>query len=256
MTQPTSIQTHPMVTRTQVGTVKRNPRIALHTSSISLVPKSSSLALSDLNWRDAMQDKYNALIKNSTWILILKPPNVNIVRLIVKPTTVRTVLSLALSRKWHIHPLDVKDARLNSSLLETKKYALELLVHAHMLNCNLCRPHVDTESKLGLDRPQHTLSRSSAEVEYHGVAKVVTETAWLRNLLRELHSPPVTTTLVYCDNVSAIYLTGNPVQHQRTKHIEIDIHFVCDMVAGGQVRVLHVSSRYQYDDIFTKSLPF
>lgn len=62
-------------------------------------------------------------------------------------------------------------------------------------------------------------------------------------------------TLVYCDNVSAIYLTRNPVQHQRTKHIEMDIHFVREKVARGHVRVLHVPSRYQLADIFTKGLP-
>ncbi|GJX77095.1 ribonuclease H-like domain-containing protein [Tanacetum coccineum] len=62
-------------------------------------------------------------------------------------------------------------------------------------------------------------------------------------------------TLVYCDNVSAVYLSTNPVQHQRTKHIEIDIHFVREYVASGQVRVLHVPSRFQYADIFTKGLP-
>ncbi|GJT13850.1 ribonuclease H-like domain-containing protein, partial [Tanacetum coccineum] len=102
---------------------------------------------------------------------------------------------------------------------------------------------------------QHTLSRSSVEAEYRGVSNAVAETAWLRNLLRELHTPLLSATLVYCDNVSAVYLTANPVQHQRTKHIEIDIHFVRDMVARGQVRVLHVpSSRYQYADIFTKGL--
>nr|GEV75687.1 NBS-containing resistance-like protein [Tanacetum cinerariifolium] len=92
---------------------------------------------------------------------------------------------------------------------------------------------------------------SSAEAEYRGVA----ETAWLHNLLIELHTPLSSATLVYCDNVSAIYMTANSVQHQRTKHIEIDIHFVRDMVARGQVRVLHVPSRYQYADIFTKGLP-
>ncbi|GKE41637.1 ribonuclease H-like domain-containing protein [Tanacetum coccineum] len=102
---------------------------------------------------------------------------------------------------------------------------------------------------------QHTLSKSSAEAEYKGVANVVVETAWLRNLLRELHIPLLSATLVYCDNVSAIYMTANPVQHQWTKHIEIDIHFVRDMVARGQVRVLHVPSRYQYADIFTNGLP-
>nr|GEU87715.1 ribonuclease H-like domain-containing protein [Tanacetum cinerariifolium] len=99
---------------------------------------------------------------------------------------------------------------------------------------------------------QHTLSRSSVEAEYCGVANVVAETAWLRNLLRELHSPLSTATLVYCDNVSAVYMSAKPVQHQRTKHIEIDIHFVRDMVTAGHVRVLHVPSRYQYADIFTK----
>ncbi|GJY49959.1 ribonuclease H-like domain-containing protein [Tanacetum coccineum] len=102
---------------------------------------------------------------------------------------------------------------------------------------------------------QHTISRSSAEAEYRGVANVVAETAWVRNLLRELHSPLSTATLVYCDNVSAVYMSANPVQHQRTKHIEIDIHFVRDMVKTGHVRVLHVPSRFQYADIFTKGLP-
>ncbi|GKB06943.1 ribonuclease H-like domain-containing protein, partial [Tanacetum coccineum] len=102
---------------------------------------------------------------------------------------------------------------------------------------------------------QHTLSRSSVEAEYRGVVNVVAETAWLRNLLRELHSSLLTATLVYCDNVSAVYMSVNPVQHQRTKHIEIDIHFVRDMVTAGQVRVLHVPSRFQYADIFTKGLP-
>nr|GEU44685.1 ARID DNA-binding domain-containing protein [Tanacetum cinerariifolium] len=58
-----------------------------------------------------------------------------------------------------------------------------------------------------------------------------------------------------CDNVRAVYLSCNPVQHQRTKHIEIDIHFVHDLVAAGQVRVLHMPSHYQYADIFTKGLP-
>ncbi|GKC27035.1 ribonuclease H-like domain-containing protein, partial [Tanacetum coccineum] len=80
-------------------------------------------------------------------------------------------------------------------------------------------------------------------------------TAWLRNLLRELHSLLLTATLVYCDNVSALYMSVKPVQHQRTKHIEIDIHFVRDMVKAGHVRILHVPSHFHYADIFTKRLP-
>ncbi|GJX69101.1 ribonuclease H-like domain-containing protein [Tanacetum coccineum] len=80
---------------------------------------------------------------------------------------------------------------------------------------------------------QPTLSHSCAEAEYRGVANAVAETCWLKNLLRELHKPLFFATLVYCDNVNAVYLSSNPVQHQRTKHIEIDIHFVRDLVTVG-----------------------
>jgi hypothetical protein len=61
--------------------------------------------------------------------------------------------------------------------------------------------------------------------------------------------------LIYCDNVSAVYLSINPIQHQRTKHVEIDLHFVRDRVAMGEVRVLHVPTTSQFADIFTKGLP-
>ncbi|GJW27959.1 ribonuclease H-like domain-containing protein [Tanacetum coccineum] len=83
-----------------------------------------------------------------------------------------------------------------------------------------------------------TFSRSSAEAEYRGVANVVVETAWIRNLLLELHAPLTTATLVYCDNVSAVYLSTNPVQHQRTKHIKIDIHFVRDLLLGTDIQAV------------------
>lgn len=102
---------------------------------------------------------------------------------------------------------------------------------------------------------QPTISRSSAEAEYKGVANATAETTWLRNLLLELHLPLRQATIIYCDNISAVYLAKNPVQHQRTKHIEIDIHFVREKVRIGALRVLHVPSDYQYADIFTKGLP-
>ncbi|GKG49942.1 ribonuclease H-like domain-containing protein, partial [Tanacetum coccineum] len=58
---------------------------------------------------------------------------------------------------------------------------------------------------------QPMLSRSSVKAKYHGVANVVVESCWLRNLLRELLTPLSSVTLVYCDNISAIYLSSNPV---------------------------------------------
>jgi hypothetical protein len=79
--------------------------------------------------------------------------------------------------------------------------------------------------------------------------------SWLWQLLAELHSPLAKSTLVYCDNVSVVYLFTNPVQHQRTKHVEIDLHFVRDRVAISDVRVLHVPTTSHFADIFTKGLP-
>ncbi|GJU75703.1 ribonuclease H-like domain-containing protein [Tanacetum coccineum] len=506
-TTPPPTLKHPMVTRSKVEIVKANPKYNLLVTTSSPIPKSPFHALRDPNWKQAMCDEYKALIDNNTWVLVPRPPNVNIVRSmwlykhkynadgslnrykarlvangrsqqqgidcdetfspVVKPATIRTVLSLAVSRQWPIHQLDVKNAFLHGHLTETvymhqppgftdsahsdyvcllqkslyglkqaprawfqrfssyviragfyhsktdsslfifhkgqdtaylllyvddiiltasstsllqriisllhaefamtdlgplnyflgisatrttsgiflsqTKYATEILEQAQMLNCNPCRTPIDTEKKLGPEgspvtdptlyrslagslqyltftRPdlsyavqqlclymhdprephlnamkrvlrylrgttdlglqlfrsttsqliaysdadwagcpatrrstsgycvflgdnlltwsskrQDTLSRSSAEAEYRGVANAVAETSWIRNLLRELHTPLFTATLVYCDNVSAVYMSANPVQHQRTKHIKIDIDFVRDKVAAGHV---------------------
>ncbi|GJR39890.1 ribonuclease H-like domain-containing protein [Tanacetum coccineum] len=410
---------HPMVTRSRVGTTRPNPRYAGHVSTISPLPRSYKEAFNDPNWRNAMFNEYNALIKNKTWTSVPRPEGANIVcsmwlfrhkfladgtlsrykaRLVangstqvegvdvdetfspvVKPGTIQTVLSLAISRHWHVHQLDVKNAFLHGDLAQTvymhqppifrdlciriiqgddtaflllfvddivltassnrllqqiiaslhrefsmtdlgalnyflgisvtrdsfgmflslRKYAMEILEHAYMVGYNSSQTPIDTESKLrdgGTLVVDPTLYRSlvgslqyltftrpdityavqqvclymhdprephfsalkrilRAEAEYCSVTNAVAETCWIRNLLRELHTSLSSATIVYCDNVSDVYLSSNPVQHQYTKHIDIDIHFVRDLVATGQVRVLHVPSRFQYADIFTKGLP-
>ena len=72
---------------------------------------------------------------------------------------------------------------------------------------------------------------------------------------QELHRPVTGATVVFCDNVSSVYMTQNPVHHQCTKHVEIDLHFVRDRVTTGDVRILHVPISSQFADIFTKGLP-
>jgi hypothetical protein len=96
---------------------------------------------------------------------------------------------------------------------------------------------------------RNVISRSSAEAEYRAMANSVAKACWLRQLLVELHNPLSQATLVYCDNVSTVYLSTNPVQPQRTKHIEIDLHFVRKHVAVGDVRVLHVLTTSQFANI-------
>ncbi|GKC46045.1 ribonuclease H-like domain-containing protein [Tanacetum coccineum] len=234
-----------MVTRSKVGIVKKNPKYACQVSVSSSISRSHIHALRDPNWQHAMLDEYNALISNDGPLSRYKARLVANGRSqqqgidcdetfspVVKPATIRTVLSLAVSHQWPIHQLDVKNAFLHGYYV--------------FLGDNL----ITWSSKR-----QHVTSRSSAEAEYRGVANAVAETAWVRNLLRELLVPLRIATLVYCDNVSAVYLSCNSVQHQRTKHMEIDIHFVHDFVATGHICVLHVPSQYQFADIFTKGIP-
>jgi hypothetical protein len=60
------------------------------------------------------------------------------------------------------------------------------------------------------------------------------------SVARGAAQPPVVGHSIYCDNVNAVFLSTNPVQHQRTKYVKIDLHFVCECVAVGDVCVLHV----------------
>ncbi|GJY85970.1 ribonuclease H-like domain-containing protein [Tanacetum coccineum] len=148
-----------MVTRFRVETNRPTERLNLHVSSVSPLPKSYRDAFNNPNWQNAMRDEYTALIKNKTWTLVPRPPDTNLVRCmwlfchkymadgtlsrykarlvvngstqlegvnvdetfspVVKPGTIRTVLSLAASRHWPIHQLDVKNAYLHGDLSET-----------------------------------------------------------------------------------------------------------------------------------------
>jgi hypothetical protein len=67
---------------------------------------------------------------------------------------------------------------------------------------------------------QTVVSRSSTEAEYRVVANGMTESTWLQQLLHELQTPPSRCTLIYCDNISVVYLSTNPIQHQHIKHVE------------------------------------
>uniref|UniRef100_A0A2N9FJA4 Integrase catalytic domain-containing protein n=1 Tax=Fagus sylvatica TaxID=28930 RepID=A0A2N9FJA4_FAGSY len=104
-------------------------------------------------------------------------------------------------------------------------------------------------------KKQPTVSRSSTESEYRALAFASAELCWIRTLLKDLGIFISDTPILWCDNVSALAIASNPVFHARTKHIEVDFHFVRERVLRKDLLVKFVSTVDQLADIFTKSLP-
>jgi hypothetical protein len=98
------------------------------------------------------------------------------------------------------------------------------------------------------------VSRSSTGIEYKALANAAAEVIWERKLLNDLGIPHPTAGCLWCDNIGATYLTTNLVFHARTKHIEIDFHFVREQVARKLLDVRFIHSGDQVADGFTKPL--
>ncbi|XP_019227754.1 PREDICTED: uncharacterized protein LOC109209041 [Nicotiana attenuata] len=82
-------------------------------------------------------------------------------------------------------------------------------------------------------RKQNTVARSSAEAEYRALAATAAELTWISYILQDIGMYIKTAPVLFCDNLSALYMTTNPVMHARTKHVELDYHFVREKVAQG-----------------------
>uniref|UniRef100_A0ACD5XWM9 Uncharacterized protein n=1 Tax=Avena sativa TaxID=4498 RepID=A0ACD5XWM9_AVESA len=104
-------------------------------------------------------------------------------------------------------------------------------------------------------RKQATVSRSSTEAEYKSLANATAEVIWIESLLGELGIQRKEISCLWCDNMGATYLSANPIFHARTKHIEIDFHFVRERVANKQLEIRFIPSSDQVADGFTKALP-
>ncbi|CAL2255207.1 unnamed protein product [Prunus armeniaca] len=103
-------------------------------------------------------------------------------------------------------------------------------------------------------KKQKVVSRSSAEAEYRGMTHGVCELLWLRRLLRDLGFGPKKPMDLYCDNKAVIAIAHNPVQHDRTKHVEVDRNFIKEKLDAEIVSFPFISSEYQLADVLTKAI--
>ncbi|GKA53687.1 retrovirus-related pol polyprotein from transposon TNT 1-94 [Tanacetum coccineum] len=307
----------PPITRQRPVNLRQNPKqrvpynpSANHATVLPTTitePTSFTVANNSPEWRQAMKEEYDALMKNRTWSLVPRASNTNVVDDLGP-------LNYFLGIEIVLH--------VSGILLSQKKYILKLLQSAGLSNCNPVSSPMVTSSSLSLDdsttfsnlvkyqkvvgslqyvtlsrpdiafavnklnmmltgleiqmidglrgaflyilvqilkswtaRKQRTVSRSSTEAEYKALADTVDELTWLQALLNELGIRLSSTPILWCDNLGATYLSANPIFHARTKHVEIDYHFVREKVAQGDLRVQHISTHDQIADIFTKPLP-
>ncbi|CAL1404706.1 unnamed protein product [Linum trigynum] len=104
-------------------------------------------------------------------------------------------------------------------------------------------------------RKQKSVARSSTECEYRALATLASEVLWLQSLLTELGQQLPSAPALWCDNLGATFLAHNPVFHNRSKHMEIEFHFVRDQVIKGQLHVHFLPAPDQLADVLTKPLP-
>lgn len=106
----------------------------------------------------------------------------------------------------------------------------------------------------GLQRNKKTVSRSFTKAKYRALFTIDVEIDWIKQLLQFLQVPISGTPTLYCDNLSTMALTCNPIIHQRTKHIKIDVYLMREQVAKQVLLVQFVSSLEQFADILIKGL--
>ncbi|XP_078164569.1 uncharacterized protein LOC144559423 [Carex rostrata] len=102
-------------------------------------------------------------------------------------------------------------------------------------------------------KKQPTMSKSRIKAEYRSLAQASAEMVWLQFLLVELHIATSSSPILWCDNIGATFLASNPMFHARTKHVEIDFHFIREKVAK-QLLIQFICSKDQIADIFIKAL--
>lgn len=98
------------------------------------------------------------------------------------------------------------------------------------------------------------VARSTAEAEYRSLAMTVCEVLWVKQLLKDLGLAHLGSTTIFCDNKAALAIAANPVHHEKTKHVEIDCHFIREKAIAGQINPTYIPTTEHVADVFTQVL--
>nr|GFB45340.1 retrovirus-related Pol polyprotein from transposon TNT 1-94 [Tanacetum cinerariifolium] len=151
---------------------------------------------------------------------------------------------------------------INLGLWYSKDFVFDLIVYSDTdhAGCHLDRKSTSgsvqfLEDKLVCwsSKKQNCVSISTVESEYVAVSSCCAQVLWMRTQLTD-YGFFYDKVSIYCDAKSAIAISCNPVQHTRTKHIDVRYHFIKDHVEKGMIELYFVSIEYQLTDLFTKSL--
>ena len=102
-------------------------------------------------------------------------------------------------------------------------------------------------------KKQQVVSRSLAESKYRVMATVTSEIVWLVVLFKTFGVHHTQVAYLYCDSEATLYIVANPVYHERTKHVEVDCHFIRQKIQAGVIKTFHIPTKHQIADCFTKA---
>ncbi|KAL4341003.1 hypothetical protein GQ457_08G035090 [Hibiscus cannabinus] len=209
-------------------------------------------------WIDAMKSEISAIEKNGTWFLTNLPSGKHAIgvkwvyRTKFNPdgTIFKHKAILVVKGYAQVGGVDYGDTFAPVARLDTIKL---LIVIAGQLGWNVF--HLDVKSaflngELEEDK-QQVVAQSTAEAEYIAAAN---QAIWLRNLLSDLGFKQESATVLLCDNKSAIAIAENPVQHGRTKHINVKFHAIREAEKNSLIKMEFCSSEMQVADLMTKAL--
>ncbi|KAH9717402.1 retrovirus-related pol polyprotein from transposon RE2 [Citrus sinensis] len=313
-----AVPSHHMVTRSKAGIFK--PKLyQISTQPQITLPSNTSEALKEPSWKKAMEDEYNALIKNETWTLIpndssyklignkwvykvkenpdgtinkykarlvvkgfLQIPGIDFTETfspVVKAATIKIILTLAVNNDWMLRQVDINNAFLNACkrVLRYLKSTMNMCLKLKKSEYFDLVAYPDADWANDLDdrrsisgyfvflggnliawssRKQGLVARSTAESEYKAMTLCTTELTCISSLLSELKIEMQRTPTILSDSTSAAAIATNLVFHSKTKHFEIDLHFIRDNVARCEMEISFVAGRDQIANVLTKPLPY